>query len=107
MQNSIRLVCEISSREVDAGDGFVRVTCPDFDAAMNTELNRLSKAVRVGRRGVAKNAKRLLLEVALDGPLTLDEWEAWKNLMWARQRRAQCWKVDVFKRLVSSALPCM
>jgi hypothetical protein len=115
-RNSIRLLCEVSSRGIDAADGFVRVTCPDFSTIMNAELGRLFKETREGKRGVAEDAKRLLLEVALDGPLTFDEWSAWIQLTWerwearekARQpEQPQLQQKSVFKRLVSSVLKCI
>lgn len=110
-QNSIRLLCEVSLRDVDVADGFMRVTCPDFSKEMNAELHRLSKETREGRRGVAEDAKTLLLEVALDGPLTYDEWRAWIKLTWERweawkkahePEQPQLPQKSVFKRLVSS-----
>jgi hypothetical protein len=103
-------------RDVDAADGFVRVTCPDFSTKMNAELGRLSKETREGRRGVAEDAKRLLLEVALDGPLTYGEWRAWIKLTWERwearkkaqqPEQPQLQQKSVFKRLVSSVLKCI
>jgi hypothetical protein len=83
---------------------------------MNAELGRLSKETREDRRGVAEDSKRLLLEVALDGPLTFDEWSAWIQLTWerwearekARQpEQPQLQQKSVFKRLVSSVLKCI
>jgi hypothetical protein len=83
---------------------------------MNAELGRLSKGTREGRRGVAEDAKRLLLEVALDGPLTYDEWTAWNKLTWERSEarkkaqrpeQPQLLQKSVFKRLVSSVLKCI
>lgn len=115
-QNAIRLLCEVLLRDVDAADGFVRVTCPDFSTKMNAELGRLSKETREGRRGVAEDAKRLLLEVALDGPLTYGEWRAWIKLTWERwearkkaqqPEQPQLQQKSVFKRLVSSVLKCI
>jgi len=116
-QNSIRLLCEVSSRDIDAAYGFVRVTCPDFSTKMNAELGHFSsKETREGRRGVAEDAKRLLLEVALDGPLTYDEWTAWNKLtcerLEARKKaqqpeQPQLLPKSVFKRLVSSVLKCI
>jgi hypothetical protein len=94
-------------RDVDAADGFVRVTCPDFSTEMNAELGRLAKENREGRRGLAEDATRLLLEVALGGPLTVDEWTAWIKLTWVRweaRQKAQRQQRSVFKRLVSTAL---
>ncbi|KAE9365571.1 hypothetical protein N431DRAFT_488695 [Stipitochalara longipes BDJ] len=82
--NSIRLVCEVSLLDVDEADKFLRVTCPDFSTEMNAKLARLARETREGTRGVAEDAKRLLLEVALDGPLTVDEFNAWIDLTWAR-----------------------
>lgn len=105
-QNSIRLVCEVSLRDVDAADGFVRVTCPDFSTEMNAELSRLAKENRGGKRGLAEDATRLLLEVALDGPLTLDEWKAWIKLTqvrWEARQEALRRQRPVYKRLGSAA----
>jgi hypothetical protein len=106
-------------RDVDVADGFVRVTCPDFNTKMNAELVRLSKETRGdmgGRRGVAEDAKGLLLEVALDGPLYYNEWRAWIKLTWerweAREKAQQpeppqIQQKSVLKRLVSSVLKCL
>jgi hypothetical protein len=115
-QNSIRLLCEVSLRDVDVANGFVRVTCPDFSTQMNAELGRRYKETREGRRGVAEDAKGLLLEVALDGPLYYNEWRAWIKLTWerweAREKAQQpeppqIQQKSVLKRLVSSVLKCL
>jgi hypothetical protein len=112
-QNSIRLLCEVSLRDVDVANGFVRVTCPDFSTQMNAELGRRYKETREGRRGVAEDAKGLLLEVALDGPLYYNEWRAWIKLTWerweAREKAQQpepprIQQKSVLKRLFSSVL---
>jgi hypothetical protein len=76
MQNSIRLVCEVSLCDGNAADGYVRVVCPGFNTEMSAELCHLAKEHREGKRGLAEDATRLLLEVALNGPLTVDEWSA-------------------------------
>jgi F-box domain len=79
MQNSLRLLCEVSLRDGDAADGFIRVTSPDFSKEMNAELGRrVMENSAAGRRGLAADGMGLLkLEVALDGPLTLQEWKTW------------------------------
>lgn len=66
MQNSVRLLCEVSLRDGDAVDVFIRVTCPDFSEEMNAELPRRAKENSEGRRGLAEDSMGLLLEVALD-----------------------------------------
>jgi hypothetical protein len=105
MQNSIRLVCEVSLCDGNAADGYVRVTCPNFSREVNAELCRLAEETREGKRGLAEDATRLLLEVALDGPLTVDEWTAWVKLTRVRWEARQKAQQSVFKRLVSTALP--
>lgn len=114
-QNSIRLLCEVSLRDVDAADDFLRVTCPALSSKLNAELNCRAKETREGKRGVAEDAKRLLLEIALDGPLTKDEWMAWKQLTWERWEAHQKAQLpeppplqhrSVFKKLVSTVFRC-
>ena len=46
----------------------------DLSAEINTKLGRPAKGNRkAARKGPAENATRLLLEVALNRPLTMDE----------------------------------
>jgi hypothetical protein len=74
MQNSIRLVYEVSMCNSNAAGGFLLVMCPDLSAEVNTKLGRPAKGNRkAARKGPAENATRLLLEVALNRPLTMDE----------------------------------
>jgi hypothetical protein len=64
MQNSVRLLCEVSLRDGDSVDGFIRVTCPDFSEEMNAEPAHRVKENREGRRGLAEASmglSRLLL----------------------------------------------
>jgi hypothetical protein len=105
MQNSVRLLCEVSLRDGDAVDGFIRVTCPDFSEEMNAELARRVKENREGRRGLAEDVMGLLLEVALDGPLTLQEWRAWVELR--RGYAAQRQRKSAFRRLLSCISKCI
>ena len=110
-QNYIRLVCEFSLRDVDAADGYLRVTCPDFNWKMNAELNRRSKETRKGPREVtAENLTGLSMEIALDGPLTFDEWEAWHKQRREAEHKSQWYRFPQrqvnsrFKKLVSGIL---
>jgi hypothetical protein len=105
LQNSVRLLCEVSLLDGDAVDGFIRVTCPDFSKEMNAELGRRVKENREGRRGLAENAMGLLLEVALDGPLTLQEWKDWVEL--TRGYEAQRRQKSAFRRLLSCISKCI
>jgi hypothetical protein len=89
----------------DAVNGFIRVTCPDFSEEMNAELSRRVKENREDRRGLAEDAMRLLLEVALDGPLTLQEWRAWVELM--QRHKAQRQQKSAFRRLLSCISKCI
>jgi hypothetical protein len=100
VDNSIRLLCEVSFRGVDAADEFVRVTCPDLSADMDLKLSHLARRNEKRKRGKARSAKELLLEVALDGPLTLNEWKAWRSRVWRDQSRRQ--QISMFRRLISS-----
>ncbi|KAN0089653.1 hypothetical protein V8E51_019913 [Hyaloscypha variabilis] len=106
-QNSIHLVCEVSIQNGDAADGFARVTCPNFSTDMNLELGRLAKKTRRGKRGVAEDATRLLLEVALDGPLTFEEWLGWNKRLRERSEKARRQQIPLSKRLVSTASSCI
>jgi hypothetical protein len=99
VDNSIRLLCELSFCDADATDDIVRVTCPDFSAEMNLKLARRAGRNQKRKRGTVKNAKELLLEVALDGPLTLNEWNTWRSRVWRDQARRQ--QITVFRRLIS------
>jgi hypothetical protein len=101
-QNSIRLVCEVSYYDSNAAS----VTCPDLNTEMNKELNRLAKGDREAGKGMFEGATGLLLRVALDGPLTMDEWEAWRKLESVRLWRAYRRQRSVFRRFVSWALSC-
>ncbi len=101
VQNSISFVCEVSIRDGDAAEGFIRVTCPDLSREMNAELGHLVKGNRKERRGLSEDVTRLPLKVALDGPLPIDEWTAW---YWNKARRRQ---TSIFRRFVSSALKCI
>ncbi|KAN0107976.1 hypothetical protein V8E51_007718 [Hyaloscypha variabilis] len=105
MQNSARLLCEVSLRDGDPVDGFIRVKCPDFSEELNAELSRRVKENREDRRGLAEDATRLLLEVALDGPLTLQEWRAWVEL--TRRYKAQRQQKSAFRRLLSCIPKCI
>lgn len=71
----MRFVCEISIYDGNAAE--LRVTCPDLSKEMNAELGRLAAENREGRRELSEDATRLSLKVALDGPLSFDEWTAW------------------------------
>jgi hypothetical protein len=101
VQNSISFVCEVSIRDGDAAEGFLKVTCPDLSREMNAELDRLAKGNREGKRRVPEDAMRLSLNVALDGPLTMDEWTAWRR---GKPGRRQ---TSIFRRFISSALNCV
>jgi ribosomal protein S13 len=46
---------------------------------MNAELTRLSK-LSSKERGPANNATELSIKVALEGPLTMEDWKAWGRL---------------------------
>jgi hypothetical protein len=105
IQNSVRLLCEVSLRDGDAVNGFIRVTCPDFSKEMNAELGRRVKENREGRRGLAEDVMGLLLEVALDGPLTLQEWKTWVEL--TRGYEAQRQQKSAFRRLLSCISKCI
>ena len=96
IQNSIRLICEVSFHGVDAADGLLRVTSPDFSPEMNLELSRLEREPQKRREPVAGNAKELMLDVAIHGPLIPDSWRLPGDQS-QRQRRS------VMKRLVSRA----
>ncbi|KAG4431555.1 hypothetical protein IFR05_012968 [Cadophora sp. M221] len=110
-KNSVHFVCKISICEGDAADGFVTVTCPEMSAAMNKELTRLSKASEKGdeklRSGFSWSAAELPLGIALNGPLTKDEWHTWGELQDTRAREAHRKQNSVpgkMKRLFSSSL---
>jgi hypothetical protein len=107
MQNSISLVCEGSIRDGDVVEDFIRVTCPRFSKEMNAELGRLANGNREGRGGLPEDATRLSLKVALDGPLTRDEWTAWQELQSLHWHKAHRRQTSIFRRFVSSALKCI
>jgi hypothetical protein len=64
---------EVSMCNSNAAGGFLQVMCPDLSAEINTKLGRPAKGNRkVARRGPAENTSRILLEVALIRPLTMN-----------------------------------
>lgn len=87
MQNSLTLVCNMVY-EGNAKEGAVSVTCPSLSNELNKKLDRLSRGD--GDRIVLADldVKELPLKTALDGPLTMAEWEDWRHQRWVRQRKA-------------------
>ncbi|PVH84025.1 hypothetical protein DL98DRAFT_92030 [Cadophora sp. DSE1049] len=79
LQNSVYFLCKVSICDGDAADGYVTVTCPQLSTEMNAELTRLSK-LSSKERGPANNATELSIKVALEGPLTMEDWKAWGRL---------------------------
>jgi hypothetical protein len=81
--NSISLVCDISVFDGDATDGFIKVTCSDLSSEMNAELRRLAVKDKEEKKTIWTKypaSMPLELRVALDGPLSDNEWTSWKHL---------------------------
>jgi hypothetical protein len=61
----------------DCNPAKLSVTCPDFSDEMNLELDRLASENSEGRRALVNNSRGVSLKVALDGPLSSDEYSDW------------------------------
>ncbi|KAK0102740.1 hypothetical protein ONS95_006338 [Cadophora gregata] len=78
-QNSARLLCKVSILDGDAADEYVTVKCPQLSSKTNEKLTRLSKLPR-HERSPARDATALAIQVALDGPLSMEDWKGWGRL---------------------------
>lgn len=87
-----RFVCEIQTYDCDSAR--LSVTCPDFSDEMNLELDRLATENGEERRAIYNDSRDLLLKVAIDGPLSLDEYSAWDQ----SRKRPKAIKASMFRR---------
>ncbi|KAI4866633.1 hypothetical protein F4820DRAFT_243761 [Hypoxylon rubiginosum] len=87
MQNSVTLVCNMAY-EGNAKGGVLSVTCPNLSNELNRKLARLSRGEGDGIILADLDVKELPLKTALDGPLTMAEWEDWQHQRWTRWRKA-------------------
>lgn len=85
-QNSMSFVCEETHTpggNAVADEDRVVVTCPHLRQELQTELVRLANIKREERVGLElfeMDVAKLAVKVALDGPLTTEEWLAWRRL---------------------------
>ncbi|KAI1080912.1 hypothetical protein F5B20DRAFT_588874 [Whalleya microplaca] len=87
-QNCITLVCNMVYHS-DAQQGVFSVTCPSLSKELNVELNRLAQQDDRNQINLKElDEKSLPLKIALDGPLTMDEWKTWRHQQWVRRRKA-------------------
>lgn len=101
-QNIISLVCNMVY-DGDSGESFIDVSSPSLSRESNVRLHRLARGG--GDRIVTSelDAKEMSLKIALDGPLTMDEW----NALWHAyhvQTSSRRWKYIIrpIKRMSSS-----
>ncbi|RYP53569.1 hypothetical protein DL768_001487 [Monosporascus sp. mg162] len=100
MHNCVTFVCNMV-HDGDAGERRICVTCPDLSTDMNAQLSRLAQQADRDRIDPRKlDVDGLRLKTALDGPLTMDEWEAWKGAQQVRQRKAYREQNTVLGRFV-------
>ncbi|RYO92307.1 hypothetical protein DL764_008149 [Monosporascus ibericus] len=100
MRNSITFVCNMIY-DGDAEERRLSVTCPDLSTDMNAQLSRLTQQAdrdRINPREL--HVDRLRLKTALDGPLTMDEWDTWQHEQRVRGRKAYREQNTVLGRLV-------
>ncbi|RYP16767.1 hypothetical protein DL767_010133 [Monosporascus sp. MG133] len=100
MRNSVTFVCDMVY-DGDAEERRLSVTCPDLRTDMNAQLCRLAQQADRGRMDPRElDVDGLRLRAALDGPLTMDEWEAWQHEQWVRRRKAYREQNTMLGRLV-------
>ncbi|KAI1375971.1 hypothetical protein F4677DRAFT_419907 [Hypoxylon crocopeplum] len=87
MQNSITFVCNIVYNG-DAEEGFLEVTCSNLSRELNSQLYRLAQGDGDRIPTAELDARTLPLKLALDGPLTMDEWTVWSRQDWIRRQNA-------------------
>ncbi|KAH8664519.1 hypothetical protein BX600DRAFT_464585 [Xylariales sp. PMI_506] len=87
MQNSITLLCDMVYHG-DAAEGAPRVTCPDLSRVFNARLEALASGNGDPIPLEELDAKSLPLHLALNGPLSQQEWEAWRHLLRTREQMA-------------------
>ncbi|RYP63440.1 hypothetical protein DL771_009293 [Monosporascus sp. 5C6A] len=100
MHNSVTFVCNMVY-DGDAEEGSLSVTCPDLSTDMNAQLRRLAQQADQGRMDPRElDGDRIRLQAALDGPLTMDEWEAWQDEQHVRWHKAYREQNTVLGRFV-------
>lgn len=103
MQNSMTFVCTMVYACGEEG-GSIRVTCPDLGRALNAELEHLDQVDRDWSVSSKLDPVRVPLKVALDGPLTEDEWESWYYRQRVPRERAHPDRTTILRRFIIGPL---
>lgn len=76
-ENASSIVCEANGPDTDDG---LFVTCPKLDHKGNTDLRRIVKSSGNTKNDVKHQKEAPLpLKIAIDGPLSVEEWRTWKD----------------------------
>jgi hypothetical protein len=108
-ENSIDFVCQRSTRG-DVAENSLTVMCQELSKDMNDQLDRLVKEPGQDWRALPDNTVSLAVRIALEGPLSVEDWGAWHNLQTRRREeayrreRSKVWRL---RRYISRALPWM
>ncbi len=103
VQNSSTLVCNMVY-DGDAEEGCLSVTCPSLSKELNARLDRLARGGSSRIVPAELDEESLPLHVALDGPLSVDQWLDWRGRQYVRRRKTQREQTSMLGRFIIGPL---